>query len=111
MDVVEIVSEKKENDNIFYEIKVNEKKIGYIQIVEKTIMKIDIKQPFRRKGYGTMLMRHVEWIAKISGCKRMDAHAVSDEAKGFFEANSYVLFKDESIKGEYEGYKNILKIH
>ena len=106
----------KEDDNILYRIKVNEQEIGHIKIIEDpdgvTIEEVWINDKFRNKGYGTMLIRHIEWIAKKSGgYKTILAHAIknSEEAKGLFEANSYVLFPDG--QGEYDGYKNILKIH
>jgi GNAT superfamily N-acetyltransferase len=112
LDIVEIVVGKEEDGDITYRIKVNKKDIGYIKINGDTIEEIWIDESFRNTGYGTMLIRHVEWIAKKSGKhKTMLAHAIknSAEAKGLMEANGYVLFPDE--QGEYDGYKNILNIH
>jgi len=106
MDTTEIVCALEEDDNVTYALKLYGKKIGYIKIMENGIEKVWVNEQYRKKNYGTMLLRHVEWIAKIAGYKQMRVIAVKTDVAQFFKKNGYILTKDEC--SEYEGYK-ILK--
>ena len=103
MDIIEIMFALREDDNITYDLKLNGKKIGYIKIMENGIEDVWVSEQYRIKNYGTMLLRHVEWIAKIAGYTRMQVEAVKTSVAPFFEKNGYTLSKDEC--GEYKGYK------
>ena len=105
LDIVEIVLASRENSNVTYDIKLNEKKIGDITIMEKGIENIWIAEEYRRKGYGTMLLNHVEWIIKIACYPQIEVEAVGIDAEPFFKKNGYVLSED--AYGEYRGHKKL----
>jgi len=103
MNIIEIVCVLKEDDNVTYDLKLDGKKIGYIKILENGIERIWVNEEYRRKEYGTMLLRHVEWTAKIAGYTKMQVEAIKTDVMEFFTKNGYVLSEDEH--GEYRGCK------
>jgi len=105
LDIVEIVLASKENSNITYCLRLNEKKIGSITIMEKGIENIWIDEVYRHKGYGTVLLNHVEWIIKTACYSQAEVEAVGTDAEPFFRKKGYVLSEDEC--GEYRGFKKL----
>jgi GNAT superfamily N-acetyltransferase len=105
MGVVEIVLALKEDDQVTYDLKLDGKKIGCIQIMENGIENIWVAKEYECKGYGSMLLNHVERIAKITGYEKMSAEAINEKAESLFRKNGYLLEKDEH--NEFRGNKSL----
>ena len=105
MDIVEVVLALKEDDEVTYDLKLNGNKIGYVQIMENGIENIWVAQEYECKGYGSMLLSHVERIAKIAGHEEMNALAINEKAEPLFRKNGYGLEKDEH--NEFRGHKSL----
>ncbi len=64
-----------------------------------------VEEPYRKKGYGHKLLRHVEEQAKADGLKHVFLNTYSFQAPGFYEKEGYrQLFKLENAFGEYSQY-------
>ncbi len=64
-----------------------------------------VEETYRGKGYGRMLLRHVEKRAKADGLKHVFLNTYSFQAPGFYEKEGYQqLFKLEKAFGEHSQY-------
>jgi ribosomal protein S18 acetylase RimI-like enzyme len=51
-----------------------------------------VKEEYRKEGYGSMLLREVEEIAKEQGCNLVHLDTFDFQAKGFYIKQGYEIF-------------------
>lgn len=78
------------------------------------LMQMFVEKTFRRKGYGTILLKHYEQEGRQRGASSSFLHASSMNAKAvsFYQNNDYVIIDQEMDEEDYPRYfmfKNLLK--
>ena len=62
-----------------------------IVVRKMRVTKIWIEEEYRCKDYGTMILNHVEGIARVTCHEKMWVNAVKTDAEPMFRKNGYIL--------------------
>ncbi len=85
-----------DGNNEIYGLYKNGQKVGWITVNFElcSIMGIIVKEVFRKKHYGTKLVRYIESLALQKGCITVHTNPINEESIGFFVKCGYWIGSD-----------------